>query len=385
MSDFRPWTVVALVLLGLVSAGCSGNIPIGALISETGAAAGYGDSVRKGLDLAVEEINADGGFGGKSFELIYRDDQTSAQVGQDMVADLIATHDVGIIIGAVSSSVTLAVAPMCEEEKVVLLSPTASTPDITKAGFYIFRNYPSDILEGTAMANFARDLGVERMAIFAVANEFGDGLKAVFAPEFESRFRKIVATIDFPEGQAAELADQIGELTAENPDGIYIVGYLEDVASIVQQVRDAGLESVILTTSSIGAVDLVEMVGPAAESVVLPRSSSFDPESDEANVKAFVAAYREKYGEDPDDFAAHGYDSAKLLLVAMETRGSSHPDDVKFGLGAITDYAGASGRVSIDEHGDVIQYPRLFVVRQGRAVPYDQFKEEGGSLNVPGS
>jgi branched-chain amino acid transport system substrate-binding protein len=98
-----------------------------------------------------------------------------------------------------------------------------------------------------------------------------------------------------------------------------------------------------------------------------------------------VAAYRKKYGEDPDDFAAHGYDSVNLLLLAMETRGSTHPDDVKFGLGAITDHAGASGRVSIDEHGDVIQYPRLFVIRQGRAVPYDQFKEEGGSLNVPGS
>ncbi len=384
MSDFRPWTV-ALAVLMLASAGCSSNIPIGALISETGAAAGYGDSVRKGLDLAVEEINAAGGFEGKTFELIYRDDGTEPMKGQQAVAELIGEFDVGIIVGAVSSSVTLAVAPMCEEERVILLSPTASTPEITEAGFYIFRNYPSDILEGTAMANFARDLGVERMAIFAVDNDFGAGLREVFAPEFESRFRKIVMSVDFTEGKAADLGEQISGLQDENPDGIYLVGYIEDVASIVQQVRDAGLESVILTTSSIGAVDLVERVGPAAENIVLPRSSSFDPESEDPNVQSFVTAYREKYGEDPDNFAAHGYDAAKLLLVAMEIRGSSHPDDVKFGLGAITDYQGASGRVAIDEHGDVIQYPRLFVIRRGRAIPYDRFKEEGGSLNVPGS
>ena len=84
MSDFRPWTV-ALAVLVLAAAGCSSNIPIGALISETGAAAGYGDSVRKGLDLAVEEINAAGGFDGKTFELIYRDDGTNPQVGQQVV------------------------------------------------------------------------------------------------------------------------------------------------------------------------------------------------------------------------------------------------------------------------------------------------------------
>jgi len=386
MGHFRRWTIAGLTALGLVHAGgCSAGIPIGAVISETGAAASYGRSVRKGLDLAVEEINSGGGFEGKAFEIVYRDDETDPMKGQQAVADLISEFDVGLIIGAVSSSVTLAIAPMCEQDGVVLLSPTASAPQLTDAGSYIFRNYPSDVLEGTAMARFARDLGVERLALFAVDNEFGEGLKRVFAPEFESRFRAIVATIDFQEGQAAGLGGRIAALADARPDGIYVVGYIDDVASIVRQVRDAGLESVVLATSSTNAVDLVEKIGAAAENVVLPRSSSFDSESDDPAVQAFVATYREKYGEDPDDFAARGYDAAKLLLIAMQQGGSAHPDAVKTGLSGIDDYHGASGRVALDEHGDAVQYPRLYVIRQGREIPYDRFKEEGGSFDLPRS
>jgi branched-chain amino acid transport system substrate-binding protein len=384
MRIFRRWTFITFIVLGIALAGCSKSVPVGAIVSETGAAASYGGKVKKGLDLAQEEINAEGGFNGKALELVYRDDGTNQEVGRQVAQELIDEVGVGAIIGAVSSSVTLAIAPIAEAEKVILLSPTASTPDITQAGYYIFRTYPSDILEGTAMANFARDLGVERMAIFAVDNEFGRGVNEVFAGEFESRFRKIVKSVDFPEGEASELAEEIEALKDEQPDGIYIVAYVEDVANIVKLIRDAGLESVILTTSSVSDGDLVELVGMAAENIVFPRASTFDPDSESAEVRNFVEAYREKYGEDPDDFAAHGYDALHVLLEGMQKGKSTHPDNIKVGLLAVSDYDGPSGRVAFDEHGDIIQYPRLFVVRQGRAIPYDRFKEEGGSLPVPG-
>ena len=384
MSVFRRCAILTIAVLGIALAGCSKTVPVGAVVSETGAAASYGGKVKKGLDLAVEEINEAGGLNGKSLELVYRDDATNQDVGRQVTQELIDDVGVGAIIGAVSSSVTLAIAPICEAEKVILLSPTASTPDITQAGYYIFRTYPSDILEGTAMANFARDLGVERMAIFAVDNAFGAGLKDVFAGEFESRFRKIVKSVSFTEGEAAGLSAEFEALKEEKPDGIYIVAYVEDVAVIVQEARDAGLDSVILTTSSVSDADLVDLVGGAAENIVFPRASTFEFDSEKPEVRQFVQAYRKRYGEDPDDFAAHGYDAIKVLLEGMQKGKSTHPDNIKVGLLAVSDYDGPSGRVAFDEHGDIIQYPRLFVIRQGRAIPYDRFKEEGGSLPVPG-
>ena len=103
--------------------------------------------------------------------------------------DLIENEGVDIIIGAVSSPVTLEIAPLCEEQEVLLLSPSSSAPRISEAGEYIFRNYPSDILEGTAMADFAQGSWVRRVVIIALDNEFGSGLSEVFTRRFESKSR----------------------------------------------------------------------------------------------------------------------------------------------------------------------------------------------------
>ena len=98
----------------------------------------------------------------------------------------------------------------------------------------------------------------------------------------------------------------------------------------------------------------------------------------------FVKAYRAKYNEDPDIYAAQGFDAVKLLVLAMKEGGMAHPDSVKLGLLNL-DHAGAAGRSSFDEHGDVTRYPQLFVFKDGEAVFYESFKEQGGTLPVPSS
>ena len=116
MSIFRRCAILTIAVLGIALAGCSKTVPVGAVVSETGAAASYGGKVKKGLDLAVEEINEAGGLNGKSLELVYRDDATNQDVGRQVTQELIDDVGVGAIIGAVSSSVTLAIAPICEAE-----------------------------------------------------------------------------------------------------------------------------------------------------------------------------------------------------------------------------------------------------------------------------
>jgi branched-chain amino acid transport system substrate-binding protein len=378
----KRFTFLTLIALTVLTLGCSKTILVGALISQTGAGSTYGEKVQKGVELAVEEVNDAGGFKGKTFELVLRDDGTMPQMGIDATNELIDELSVHFIIGAVSSPVTLAVAPICEEKKVLLLSPTASAPDITSAGDYIFRNYPSDILEGTAMAEFARsELGLETLVVFAVDNAFGTGLDSVFEQRFvgRSKYRKVLKTYLFPEGDTSALpiAEELPEM---NPDGIYVVGYVGDISEIIKSIRAAGVNSVILTASSITAGDLLPLAGTAAENTVIPQASMFDPHSDEPSVRHFIEAYRAKYGEEPDNFAAHGYDSVRLLLKAMEMNDSPHPSNVKLAMLHIKDFPGATGKITFDNSGDVVQYPRLFVIRQGTAVSYDQFVEEGGRL-----
>jgi branched-chain amino acid transport system substrate-binding protein len=382
MSGFRRTVWLATILIGSLCAGCSNEIQVGAVVSETGVADVYGSRVKNGLDLALEEINAGGGVAGKTLTLVYRDDQSDAKIGTMVTEELIEDVGVKTIIGAVTSPVTLEIAPLCEKRRIVLLSPTASAPEITNAGTYIFRNYPSDILEGTTIADFARDLGLGKVVIFAVNNEFGAGLKKVFTQKYENRFRQVVGTFDFEE-QEGSFDAMVQEAKALEPEGVYLIGYVNEVAQILRALKDAEVDAVMLSTGSI-TEDVVTLAGDASEHLVYPQPP-FDVASEEPEVKNFVESYRAKYGDTPDTFAAHGYDSLKILAKAYETvDGSTLADDVRAGLSSITRYQGASGVAGFDNNGDVVEYPRLFIIHNGQAKPYDKFVQEGGSLQISG-
>ncbi|MCK4458341.1 MAG: ABC transporter substrate-binding protein [Methanosarcinales archaeon] len=128
------------------------EIRIGAILPLTGEAAEYGEDAKLGIDLAVEEINAAGGINGKRIQVVYEDSQATPSQGVSAIQKLTTVDKVPVIIGAMASSVTLAIAPIAEENKVVLLSPASSAPQITEAGDYIFRTEFSDAYGGKAQA-----------------------------------------------------------------------------------------------------------------------------------------------------------------------------------------------------------------------------------------
>lgn len=382
MSKGRRFLTFCLLLCALGMVGCSGEVKIGAVISRTGATGPYGQMVAKGIDLALEEVNAAGGFDGSPITLVYRDDESNAEVGVKAAEELISQEGTRLIIGAVSSTVTLSIAEVCQKKRVLLLSPTSSAPRISTAGDYIFRNYPSDIIEGTAMADFAKELGVRRVVIFAMDNEFGRGLTEVFRRQFESKSRKILETFDLDEGTSPEdLNEMVAQLDSLGPQGIYVIAYVNEMAALLQKIEEAGLEALVMGSGAV-TEELSTMAGaPAVENFVYAQSS-LDLESKKAGVESFVKAFREKYKQDPDVWAAHGYDSVKILVRAMEEGGMAHPDSVKLGLLNI-EYEGAAGRSTFDERGDVTRYPQVFVFQQGEPLRWEKFREQGGSLDIP--
>ena len=288
-----------------------------------------------------------------------------------------------LIIGAVSSSVTLSIAEVCQKNSVVLLSPSASAPKLSTVGDYIFRNYPSDIIEGTAMADFARERGVRRVVVFAMDDEFGNGLKEVFRRQFESRSRKIVETFHFHADATAEVfAPMIEKVKELKPQGIYVIAYINEMAPLLNHLRDAGIEALIMGSGAV-TEDLPRLAGEAAEKLVYAKPK-LDIESTDENVEDFVKAFTAKYGHPPDIFAAHAYDALKSMVLAIEAAEMAHPDAVKLQLLNL-DYDGAAGHTAFDERGDVTRYPQLFVVHEGEPVPYEKFEEEGGRLPIPGT
>lgn len=379
----RTLVVAAVIATGLVVPGCSKPLVVGAVVAESGAVADYGREVRKGIELALEDANAAGGFHGKPIGIVFKDDQTRAEVGEQVTRELIEIDKVPAIIGAVSSPVTLRIAPLCEENRVVLISPTASAPSITAAGEYVYRVYPSDLLEGTSIADFARDLGLERVVVVAVDDEFGAGLRDVFTQKFSSKYRQVIETLMFPIDDRPKLADVARKVAALAPEGVYVAAYATDIGEFLKDLRASGSDAIVMGNS--GFTDKVlQIAGTAAENLVYPQPS-FDPDSEDPATRKFVTAFRAKYGSAPSRFAAHGYDAFQVLAKAIREGDSTHPDNIRIGLTAIDNFQGASGRLAFDSNGDIVQYPRIFVIRNGAPLAYEKFVEQGGKLPVPGA
>ncbi len=374
-------TLPAALVLALL-AGCGKPARVGAIVSRSGAASASGEQVTRGFDLAVSELNAAGGVGGRKVELLYRDDSTNPEIGVAALRELFEHDHVTTVLGAVTSTVTLRLAPHCERNRVVLMSPSASASQLTEAGEYIFRTVPSDVLEGSSMADFARDLGLDRVAILAVDNDYGASLADAFTDRLRTSGGSVVASLTFPEGDAAAIADAVAALAGLAPRGLYIPAYAGDLATVLRLLSETRIRPIVLGTSAT-ASEPIRAAGAAAENLVFPKSS-FDATADSAEVRAFTAAFRERYAAEPDVYAAHAYDTVRVLAVAVGRAKSWNADKIRDALLQIDNYEGVTGRLAFDRNGDVVQYPRLYIVRRGQFVPYDRFVESGGSLPVPG-
>ncbi len=150
----RVWAGIFAVVLAIVVALIVTHMKrekaviVGAVMPLTGDAASYGTAVREGIELACEEINSRGGINGTPIKVVYEDSQANPKQGVSAFQKLVSVNQTEVVVGAVASSVTLAIAPIAERSEVVLISPASSSPKITTAGEFIFRNYPSDELEG---------------------------------------------------------------------------------------------------------------------------------------------------------------------------------------------------------------------------------------------
>lgn len=359
--------IVALAIVLSVSRTkkASEEIKIGAILPLTGDAAKYGQSAKRGIDLAVEEINKKGGILSKKLEIVYEDSQADASKAVSAFRKLIDVQHIKFILGPLSSTEVLAVAPIANKEKVIILTPTASAPQITDAGDYIFRNVMSDLYDGRAMAAYAvKEMGKRTAAIFYINNDFGIGLKNSFKEQFEKMGGKIVLDISFERGEN-DFRSQITRIKNAHPEVIFLVGQAE-MAEILREMKEMGLKIPIVSFSMFEDPDILKVAGDAAEGVVYTYRV-FDPNSESPMVKHFVGGYEKKYGVQPDIFAALSYDATRILALALK-RGNFEVERVKQALYGIKDFPGVVGKTSFDKNGDVRKPIGIKKVENGKFV-----------------
>ncbi len=361
---------LALTPVLLLLNGCSkqsgDTIKIGEFASLTGKEATFGQSSHEGTLLAIEEINAAGGVLGKQLQLLTEDTQSKSGESATVVNKLISRDGAVAILGEVASSRSLEAAPICQQSKIPMISPSSTNPKVTETGDYIFRVCFIDPFQGTVMANFAtKTLKAKKVAVFTdVKSDYSKGLAKFFKEQFVKNGGQIVAELDFNGGDK-DFKAQLTAIKAANPDGVFIPGYYTDAALIAIQAKQLGLNVPLLGGDGWESEKLTEIGKDAVEGHYFSTHYSPDVGSDLS--KRFVENYRKRWnGKNPDALAACGYDSAIVLVDAIKRAGTTDGTKVRDALAATKDFNAVTGNITINAQRDASKAAVILQVKDGK-------------------
>lgn len=369
--NFRilAFSILILLVLGLVFFGCkkeTKEIVIGGVGPVSGEAATFGQSTKEGCELAVEEWNAAGGLLGKKIKLIYQDDKGDPTEAATVWTKLITQDKVVAIVGTVMSKCSLAGAPISQQYKVPMISPTSTNPKVTEVGDYIFRACFIDPFQGTVGAKFAYENLKARKAacIFDVGNDYTKGLAEFFRDKFTQLGGTIVAFEAHPTG-TTDFKAQLTKILAAKPDVIYISDYYNDVALIAKQARELGYNGPLVGGDGWDSPDLVKIGGTAVENGYF--TNHFSKDDPRPIVQEFVKKYQAKFNKVPDALAALAYDAMVIMLDAIKRAGSTDPEKIKKAL-TETNINVVSGLITFDKNRNPVKSAVIIAIKNGQQV-----------------
>ena len=344
----------------------AGSIRVGEFASLTGKEATFGISSHEGTVLAMEQINAAGGVLGKKIELLTEDDQSKAGEPATVVNKLIARDSVVAVLGEVASSRSLEAAPICQQNKIPMISPASTNPKVTEVGDYIFRVCFIDPFQGTVMANFAKQtLKANKVAVLTDAkSDYSKGLAKYFKEQHAKNGGTLAIELDYNGGDK-DFKAQITSIKASQPDAVFVPGYYTDVALICLQAKELGLSVPLFGGDGWESEKLLEIGGDAVNGHYF--STHYSPDEESPKVKGFVEAYQKRFnGKKPDAMAALGYDSMCVLADALKRAGSTESAKLRDAIAATKDFEAVTGKLTLDASRNATKSAVILQVKDGK-------------------
>jgi branched-chain amino acid transport system substrate-binding protein len=363
---------VITAALGMAIGGCypgrdapppADAVVIGEYGSMTGSEAVFGQSTDNGVRMAVEELNGQGGIGGKPIKLVAYDDQGRTSEVGTAVTRLVTRDQVLAVIGEVASSLSIAGGQICQRHHTPMVSPSSTNPKVTEQGDYIFRVCFIDPFQGYVMAKFAlmpkdggkdaHGLGIHRVAILVDQRQaYSQGL----ARDFESALVRLGGQVPIKvtyQGGDQDFSAQLTQIKNAAPEAIYVPGYYTDIANIAKQARGIGIPPSVPLLGGDGWESVQQIGGDSIDGSYY--SNHYAPEDPRPEVQRFVSRYKEKFGRTPDSLAALGYDSMMLIADAAK-RGQAVPrptlaeerSALREALAKTDGFTGVAGKISMD-------------------------------------
>ena len=375
--SLRTRTLALLGALCLLPAvGCGPEVPtvtITVIAPLTGEAAVYGEEIANGVQLRHERLMAGDEDIGYNVVLEIVDSegdptQAAAQLETAFATSLAA-------IGGVTSDEALAMIPVVNEADRVLLSPSASSPELSGVSEFFYRLYPSAEIEASTMATFLRDrLQVERLVVVAQDTAFGtslaDSVEAVWGTPLAGR---VLFTA------SSDQNVMVNEALSHEADAIYVAASGAALAEAMQALRLGGFNGAhdyLAASSSLAIESVLTAAGPAGNNSFM-TAPLYDAESPEEPVASFVAAYQEKHGSVPSYYAALGYDALWVYIEALSEVGViAVPSDFLKGMRAVRELQGVTGNIQFRETGDVQKFTRIYQIVDEKPVDFEKYQKK---------
>lgn len=356
---------ISVVLLVIFSVGCvkkdEKEIKIGTVLSLTGKAASYGDWARKGIALAVEQLNKTGNL---RFEVLQEDSGGDPKNAVSAMEKLISVNNVPVIIGFITSSEFLACAPIAEQREIVIITPVAGAPLDRKDGSYVFRTRESGVSQSNIVADYVyNNLNIKRSSVLYENAANAIAYKDVFVNTYQSYGGKIVQLSSYDEGQT-DYRSILAKIKANPVEAVYMPGVGRVIGQILVQANELGIKSRFFSSAGIEDPELFRIAGDSANGITF-GAPAFSLGSEEPHIRNFIESYRERFKEEPSVYAANAYDAAMLVIEAIRT-GKRTSDEIKDYLYDISDYMGASGKITFEKNGEVNKPVVLKIIKNNQ-------------------
>ena len=331
-----------------------------------------------GAELAVTEINEQGGLFGIPVELIgHINIEADLDVSVKLAESLIVEEGVIALIGPNRSSHAAVVGPIAQKHRIPMVTTTATNPNVTQAGDFVFMASFTDSFQGAVMANFAKmELGLGTAAIITRRGDlYTEGISSFFLSNFNSLEGDVVTQVFF-EGGTEDFTETLTQIADMKPDALFTAGFVQDIAYITEQAREfpllnaQGEPTIFLGADSWDSVLLFEDENAEVEGSYF--SGHFSPETNEPTARAFVEIYESIYQSTPTGGVAVSYDAVKLLYEAALRAGSLDADAIRDQLAVTENYIGATNIKRYNEDRQPTKSAVIFTIKDGQKVFYQQ-------------
>ncbi|MDD4983856.1 MAG: ABC transporter substrate-binding protein [Candidatus ainarchaeum sp.] len=335
------------------------TIKIGAIFMLTGAGSFQGDQSLKGAQMAVDELNINGGINGKTIELVAEDDGTDNPTKAIEALTSLQHRGINIVMGPNWSTSARSLAPVACANKMILISPSAGVNELEKECEYTFNLWPNDKINSKNLPKFMIDKGYNKIAIIG-SKQIWETEQANAGKEGIAEFGGTLTEFIITNQDQLDFSTEIAKIKDSKPDAVIITAYTQ-MSIVAKQAKELGLNVpffVVLIDQ-----DKIDNAKGALEGTIV--ISPFTPS------KKFQENFYKKWGVEANQSSDNSYDAVMLIAQAIKETGSEDPEVIQKYLNNLTTYQGESGSLIFNEFGGVTKEPKFQIVKDNKLVDYN--------------